>query len=174
MPRTTGPFPVFFPEVVDQEQLLYEVHDKGIGNWLGVDVQPAQSFKLSGEKTVTALEFMPYGFFGTFSGDITVSVETDNSGSPSGTLANVNATKIIIPYIVPGIVKVPFDVPFVLSGATTYWINLRAPAQTVGNYMIFHTTALTSAYADESTKAYYMGTWNDVVGQTYFKVYVRR
>ena len=172
MPRTSGPFPVFFPEVVDQQQLLYPIHDKGMGNWLGINVLPAQSFQLSGEKTFTAIEMMMDEVHG-FSGDVTVRIETDNAGSPSGILANPNASKILNPAL-SGIVKITFDVPFILNGDTKYWSVGRGPGQTMGNYWFLYGTGDTDSYLRGSTKAYYMGAWNVVAGQSYFKIYVRK
>ena len=171
--RKHSPMSMFFKsvsEVVDQEQLVH--NDTGyIGNAAGVTVFGAQSFKLSGEKTFTAIEGWCPGIGGSFSGDATTTIETDDSGKPSGILVNVNATKTWTPVV--GIVKTIFDVPFVLSGGTTYWIVIRCGAQTMGNYGL-NMINNKGGYANGHMSAYYMGSWHDApTSSLYFKLYVQ-
>jgi len=170
--RKHSPMSMFFKsvsEVVDQEQLVH--NDTGyIGNAAGVTVFGAQSFQLSGNKIVNALECNIEGIYGTFSGNITCTIETDDSDKPSGILADVNATKIMVPAV--GISRVQFAIPFELSGGTTYWIVNRCNVQTIGNYFA-NRADTTEPYANGHISAYYMGSWHSVASDSYFKIFVR-
>jgi len=171
--RKHSPMSMFFKsvsEVVDQEQLVH--NDTGyIGNAAGVTVFGAQSFQLSGEKTFTAIEGWCPGIGGSFSGDATTTIETDDSGKPSGNLVNINATKIIVPEA--GIIKYVFDVPFKLSGATTYWLVRRISEQTLGNYLGIWANS-EGGYDNGHASGFYLGTWHDGSPMcAWFKIYVR-
>ena len=167
----SSPLPTFFrPDVVDQEQTVANFESYA-GNKQGVSVSGAMSFQLSGEKTVTAVEFNFEGIHGTIDGNITFTIETDDDDKPSGNLVNINATKIIVPEA--GIIKYVFDVPFKLSGATTYWLVRRISEQTLGNYLGIWANS-EGGYDNGHASGFYLGTWHDGSPMcAWFKIYVR-
>lgn len=144
--------------------------DKGSEVWKPI----CQSFKLYGNQTIESIDLKCTDKNNTPTGNWSVRIETDNSGQPSGTLANANATKTQTPST-SGVFNVAFSTPFSLSSLTTYWIVINCDAQADQNYWYFsyntassYSNGLLGYYADGSFRSY-PTAFDDL----YFKIYVQ-
>jgi len=149
-----------YQEVVDQQQTLSD-NNASFGDIANSEYRNAQGFQLSGTKTVTAIELYINSKSGSPTGNWTIRIETNNAGVPSGTLANVNATKTVSS-IDSGTLKVSFTTPFSLSASTTYWIVLLCDNQSTNNNWQMARQIGSNAYANgtsaTSTNLKYMFT----------------
>jgi len=123
--------------------------DKIIGDSAGTEYAHAQSFQLSEAQTVKAVEVYLKKNAGT-PGDITVRIETDNAGAPSGTLANANATATISAFTDTSYAwkEAAFSSTFTLSSSTTYWLVLKTAAAANDNNYVWRVDASSPSYAD--------------------------
>lgn len=142
--------------------LITQDTGSGAGWGIGTSVDPfqlgeAQSFQLTSSFELTAIKLNMAANTGSPTGDITLRIETNNGGIPSGTLANANLTKTFTP-VASNWNTVTFDVSAVLSANTLYWIVLSVGAQTPGNYYNILTTT-PSAYADGNLAYNQAGSW---------------
>jgi hypothetical protein len=117
------------------------------GNLLGAIYENGQGFTLDAEATITEI-----GLYivqkGLFVGDLTVRIETSDGGDPpipSGTLANVNATKDATPVDATWVGFV-FNTSFILSASTLYYIVIYHTIQDENKYCTIGRTT-PSAYA---------------------------
>jgi hypothetical protein len=157
-------------EAVDQSATNAGVGDYWrLGDYGGVEYRLAQSFKLSGQVTVTAVEVKLWGSGGNPTGNWTLRIETDNAGYPSGTLANANASVVVVPPSAGNSVKGTFATPFILNASTTYWLKMDCDNQETNNR--WHMEISTSSYGSGKA-AYHDGSWHDVYRTPFwFKVY---
>lgn len=125
----SGDFFFFGDNLIVEESFTTFVHVslgvQTLGNSSGYRDKVAQSFKIGTSQTdIKAIE-MYFGRAGT-PGDITVRIETDSSGDPSGTLAHANLTTTITEASVgvPAWVRATFSSVGSLTSGTTYWIVL--------------------------------------------------
>ena len=159
-------------ETVDQSQTTAG-NNQTLGDSGDIEYKICQSFKLSGNLTVSAVELKQNSHTGTPSGDWTVRIETDLPGEPSGTLAHANASVAVSAPGDGNTVKCSFT-PFALSGATTYWIVISVDAQSTDtNWYLGRTSG---AYADGDLGEWdsASGTWYiyDGTRDLYFKIYI--
>jgi hypothetical protein len=161
-------------EIVDQQQTSYD-DEITLGDAAGTEYREAQGFQLSGTYTVTAIEIrQDHTQTGTPTGNWTLRIETDNSGKPSGTLANINSSVIVSPPGINTIVKGIFSIPFTLNASTIYWVVISCDNQSTGNAwrLSFNTTGGYSnglmVYNSDA------GDWTTMSGwDLYFKIYVQ-
>lgn len=146
---------------------------------LGASADPyqyriAQSFILTGTKIVTAVEVKNGTTAnGSPSGNWTLRIETDNSGAPSGTLADANASIVVTPPAINTIIKGTFATPFLLSPSTTYWLKIDCSNQSTNVYWNFNYDQ-DSGYADGVAKYSGDGTWFSLsTWDIYFKIYTK-
>ncbi len=106
-----------------------------IGDGAGTEYSNAQSFQIDATMTIKAIEAHLRKSGGT-PGDITVRIETNNAGVPSGTLANANATATIPAFTTStgSWINVEFTTAFQLTASTTYWLVLKTAAAANDNY----------------------------------------
>lgn len=99
-----------------------------VGDDGGTEHARAQSFQVDDDVYVEGVELYLRKSEGT-PGDITVRIETNNAGVPSGTLAHANATTTIPAFATTdyGWLTATFT-PFLLTGATTYHIVVKTAA----------------------------------------------
>jgi len=109
-------------ETVDQQQTDGTSTGLGFGNVGGQERRLAQSFQLSGDKTVIAVEVYCLQINAGPTGNWTLNIDTDSSGIPSNILANANATITDTPPGAGTAKKYTFATPFTLLDATTYHI----------------------------------------------------
>uniref|UniRef100_A0A6M3JUX9 Uncharacterized protein n=2 Tax=viral metagenome TaxID=1070528 RepID=A0A6M3JUX9_9ZZZZ len=158
-------------DYVDQSQIIGDV-DGNLGDVAGVEKRDAQSFKLSKSLTVTAVEVKQNTTTGTPSGNWTLRIETDNAGVPSGTLADANASIVVAPPGNGNVVKGTFATPFILAGATSYWLVVQCDNQTTNNRWTIGWDD-TPAYANGMAAQSNDGTWTAYSAyDLYFKIYV--
>lgn len=160
-------------EIIDQqstnEDSVYYLGDIG-----GYEHRCAQSFQLSGEKTITAVEIKEgTPVYGSPTGNWTLRIETDDSNKPSGILADVNATVVVTPPGVNTIVKGTFATPFTLSALTKYWLVVQCDNQSEDVKWRLAASEL-NPYANGSAADSLNGVWIVYVADDlYFKIYVQ-
>ena len=117
-----------FTTVTDHTVLQSLGRDAGFNN-----DKVTQSFQLSSGYDLTRLQFYMKKTGDPV--DISVRIETNNAGDPSGTLAHANAYGTILNQEVYGTgwVQCLLHGPATLSGTTTYWLVLTS-VNTTGNY----------------------------------------
>lgn len=160
-------------EVVDQQNTSGTVNAP-VGDIGGNERREAQGFQLSAQKTVNAIGLYFKNSLGTPTGDITVRIETDNSGDPSGTLADANATKTMS-ITESQFNKFEFATPFSLNGSTLYWIVIDCDDQSEGDRFNLAQNEAGNPYANgtESVSTDGGATWSaDANDDIQFKVYV--
>lgn len=128
-----------------------------VGPATTTNYREAQSFLLSGTSTVTTFSLKFLVNVGSPAGTVTVRIETDNAGLPSGTLADSNLTVDFVPTA-----SSVNSVNFASSGtiaAGTYWLVAQSTiVQTNGNAWILGIKSL-NPYPD-GINAYYDTMWN--------------
>lgn len=140
-------------------------------NDTAIDANPtkraAQSFKVSSYNTSVSVPMSQVVLFikknaGTTT-QLTVRVETNSSGVPSGTLADSNATATIAAITstsyAPTTVK--FSNPFNLLGSTTYWLVIKHTTEGSGNsqYFIESDTSGTNTYGNGNLATFASSAW---------------
>ncbi len=161
---------------INQSNPNYALTNTELGDVGGGEYRSAQSFKLVGNVTMTAVEVRGGDAkTGTPSGDWTLRIETDNgSDKPSGTLANVNASIVVTPPATNTIVKSSFATPFDLVAGTTYWLVVLCDNQTTNNYwnLSYNSGTFSVNYARSADSgATWYQTRSDL--QLYFKIYTK-
>lgn len=126
-----------------------------------VDADPAkraaQSFQLSNDSgstlTVSAISVFMKKNAGTTTG-LTVRIETDSAGVPSGTLANANLTGTISAFTPTSYAwkTVNFSTPAALSADTTYWLVVQHTTEGAGDSQYY--------WASDSSSPPYTGGVN--------------
>lgn len=121
--------------------------DHIVGDTGGTETAQAQSFQLAATTKVKAISLRLKKNAGT-PGDITVRVETNNAGDPSGTLADAAATGTITAFSTTSYdwVTVTFATAFSLTASTTYWIKLTTAAAANDNNYAWHADASSPTY----------------------------
>lgn len=133
----------------------------------------AQSVIFTEAKTISAITLLLANDQESPTGDWTIRIETDNSGVPSGTLVDADATVTDTP---PGWgeeKKYTFTNPCPVSGSTRYWIVVKCDDQAIDNYWRLSKT-LGTGYPDGTIATYssQTSTWS-TSGSTdlYFKLF---
>jgi hypothetical protein len=156
-------------EVVNQ-QSTNDQFGQYLGDTAGDEIRAGQGFILSSTTQVTAVEIRrDSGTTGTPSGNWTLRIETNNAGVPSGTLANANASIVVVPPAEDTVIKGTFATPFLLNGATTYWLVVECDNQTTNNYWKI---TMGAGYASGTSAIKTNATWvANASYDFYFKVY---
>jgi hypothetical protein len=127
-----------------------------IGDVDDIEYKSAQSFTLTDTKTITGIAIGFAAKTGTPTGTVTLRIETDNAGSPSGNLADANLTTTFTP-----INLASNNIMFSTSASLVsgiYWIVLLCDAQATNNR--WNTIKVTpSAYAGGFLSTYNGATW---------------
>lgn len=136
-----------------------------VGDTGSAVLKQAQRFKWLNDpyNGISAITLFAGSFTGTPTGDITVRIETDNAGSPSGTLAHANATATtsISQYQDK---TIDFPGSFSLTPNDYYHIVVSCGTQSVGSY--FSLKGRTGAYADGYLKYWNGSAWVDGLAGT--------
>lgn len=93
----------------------------------------AQSFILANDATITDVDL--YLNRNTGQGGIDIRIETEGSGTPSGTLADANAVCTIDHSSTPtsfAFANCTFSTSFELTASTTYWLHARRTVKEAG------------------------------------------
>ncbi len=160
-------------EQVDQQNALHEGAGAFVGDYLGHEYRGAQSFQLSDNLLVTAVEVGNTLNYNTPTGNWTLRIETDSSGVPSGSLADANASIVVAPPSPNNTVKGTFATPFNLTGSTTYWLVIQCDNQNSAGWQPFMKE--TNVYANGTRAVSDNGVWGVITGHDlYFKIYATK
>lgn len=156
---------------LDQEDYEESAEERHIvaGTNIAIDANPAvraaQSFKLSGYNStqtisLTNLYLLLRKVSGTTTA-LTVRIETDNAGAPSGTLADADATASITALSSTDFAWTKVSMASVrLSGDTTYWIVIQHTTEGSGDSKYFWSgDACSPSYANGNVSKYISATW---------------
>lgn len=161
---------ITYSEQIDQEQTGENAGSFNLGDANGTEYREAQSFQISGNYEVTAIGLKQGVSFGSPSGNWTIRIETDNENTPSGTLANENATFTAPPPGVNTEIKCTFLNRFALSSGTKYWIVMLCDNQSTN--VRFGILGNNAAYALGQEASSADGIWTARPYDLFFKVYV--
>lgn len=169
---------VTFTEVFDVNRMeWYESGadaDKLIGDVGGTETAQSQSFKLDEAMYVKGVDVYLKKNAGT-PGDITVTIETNSTDKPSGTLAAASLTGTIPAFTTAtyGWVHLEFATGASLSKATTYHVVLKTAAASNDNNYAWDADASSPAYTDGAMSVSTDGgaNWTAVsAADAYFRV----
>lgn len=127
----------------------------------------AQSFKIpagqSSSYLVTGVMLYLKKNAGTTT-DLTIRIETDTAGVPSGTLANANLTGTITAFSTAtyGWYFVKFTTPSLLTTSTTYWIVAKHTTEGSGTSQYFWGYKAAGTYTQGNLATYATGSWTAV------------
>ena len=147
--------------------------DRIIGDQAGTERAQSQSFQVDANVKIKALQVSLKLNAGT-PGDITVRIETNNAGVPSGTLVHADATATITAFTTTsyGWLTATFATAVSLSGSTVYWLVLKTAAAANDNNYAWASKS-TSGYADGNmaNSADGGGTWAAAATEdAYFRI----
>lgn len=134
----------------------------------------AQGFQVTGTQTVETIDLW-LKKVGSPVGTMTMRIETDTTGSPSGTLADANLTTTIAE---SGLgtsyadVTFTFSTPASISGSTAYWIVLSTSrAQSDTNYVVWGIDKSSPSYANGELKSELASSWSAETADGVFEVF---
>ncbi len=162
-----------FDETLDQSNTTND-EEQGLGDVNNDEWRVSQGFQLSGALTITSVEVKQGGsVVGSPTGNWTLRIETDSSGKPSGTLADANASIVVVPPGVNTIIKGTFATPFALSAATVYHLVIQCDNQSTNNRWTLRINT-SSVYASGNMCTFADAVWTIVsTRDMYFKVYIQ-
>lgn len=166
-------------EVVLADYLLNKDSDTAIT--ASTTVRAAQSFSVTavstGDCTLDAVDIFLKKNSGTTT-NLTVRIETNNAGVPSGTLVDASATGTITAFSTAtySYKRVTFNSTFSLSANVTYWIVLKHTTEGSGDSSYHWGADATSpTYTSGNAATYGSGTWTAVAGtDQLFRVWIIR
>jgi hypothetical protein len=138
------------------------------------DDKLAQSFEVTGTQTVASVDLRLKKTGGP-GGTMTLRIETDNSGEPSGTLADANLTTTLAESGLGSSyadATFTFSTPASISGSTTYWLVLstdRSASET--NYVAWGADGSTPSYADGAMMSEASSSWSAESKDAVFEVF---
>lgn len=145
-----------------------------LGKYGGHEVRVGQSFQLPMDGGVTKVSIYTGNDTGTPTGVVTLRIETNNAGFPSGTLVHVSATQTNADCKSIGWHEFVFSENIDLAALTTYWVVLDCDNQSDSNqYFNIGDDNLNNLYANGLTVQKYDGTWQayGTVTDICFRVY---
>ncbi len=133
----------------------------------------AQSFEVTGTQTVETVDLW-LKKVGSPTGTMTLRIETDNSGEPSGTLADANLTTTVAE---SGLgtsyadVSFTFSTPASISGSTTYWMVLSTDrSASESNYVHWGADGSSPGYANGQMMSEASSSWSAESKDAVFEV----
>lgn len=137
-----------------------------VGDVSNAEVKVGQCIKVTAATNVKEIKILAKATATAPTGDITVRLETETAGKPSGTLINVNATGTIANFAdTTNVWKTcTLSTAIPLAAATNYWVVLSAAAQAtdVGWEVAVNTA---NPYADGDVATYTPTTWTVQTGK---------
>lgn len=123
----------------------------------------SQSFQVTGDQSIGVIKLY-LKKVGAPTGTLTLRVETDTTGSPSGTLADVNATVTLAEDTLAtsyGWIIFTYATAYTLTGSTTYHAVLSTDRATdASNYVLWGADASSPEYASGEMKSQASSTWS--------------
>lgn len=146
-----------------------------VGDSVNVESRIAQSIQETFKMSVTDITLYANNKIGVISGNLVCKIETDNTGHPSGTLVDANATVNFTNPAVPATVVLTFPGSFILLPNTKYWIVVDCADQAQDIYVNF-AISTSSSYANGKTQIKTNGTWgsDSNTDDLYFILYGQR
>ena len=133
--------------------------------------KPAQSFTISVAAAIPKLSLI-LSKVGAPTGDVTLTIQTDTAGSPSGTPVT-NGTMTITAAEIganPTWINKTFTTAPILAASTLYWIVLTTTGGDVSNFVQWHYNNA-GGYANGSAK-YYVAAWAAIASSDFcFKIF---
>ena len=135
----------------------------------------SQSFQIQQDAEIDKIEIWIKDGPTAPTDNITIRIETDSAGVPSGTLVDANATGTMLQSAIDGTfawVEQTFT-PFVLVKDTVYHLKITIPTQTGGsrNHMLADMSSPTYTYGSQC-RSINGGAWATLVTHDlYFRVY---
>lgn len=149
--------------------------DKIVGDTGGTETAQSQGFQVDAAMKIKAVQLYLKKNAGT-PGDITVTIETDSTATPSGTKAETTNAVATIPAFTTATyswITVEFPAAFALAASTTYHIVLKTAAAANDNNYAWAADASSPGYAAGAMSASTDGgsTWSAVATtDAYFRV----
>lgn len=138
------------------------------------DSQLAQSFQVTGTTSVSSVRLW-LKKVGSPTGNLTVKIQTNSAGSPSGTTvtngtsATVAASTLATSY---GWIEFAFSTNPSLTGSTTYWLVLETTdSNSASHYVQWGADGSSPGYASGEMKSYDGSVWNAESKDACFEVY---
>ena len=127
-----------FPSTAFAEEIIQNFETGGdvalgIGDSGGTDYEWAIQVSLGIDYNITAVSLYVESETGDVVGDLTLRMETDTAGKPSGTLVHANATGTIADGDVNVVAWNKYSYTPFLAVAGTYWFRMYVPAQADNN-----------------------------------------
>lgn len=123
----------------------------------------AQGFQVTGAQTVGSVQLYMKKT-GSPTGTMTLRIETDSGGDPSGTLVDANATTTVAESSLTtsyGDIAFAFATSFSISGSTQYHIVLSTDRSTdTSNYVLWGADASSPSYANGEMKSEASSVWS--------------
>lgn len=153
----------YYDEAVVASSLTASTTDNPIDAASGAVKRASQSFQVSSMQSLTRVSLYLKKNAGTTTG-LTVRIETDSGGKPSGTLVASTATATISSFATTTyrFKYVSFSTPVVLSAATTYWIVCQHTTEGTGNSQYYWGSDSGGAYSGGNFATYASSTWTAV------------
>ncbi len=132
----------------------------------------AQSFQMAGSTTINQVRLY-LKKTGAPTGTMTLRIETDSAGSPSGTLADASATVTVAESSLAasyGYITFDFATNFTLSGSTTYWLVLSTDrAGDYNDFIYWGADGSSPGYASGEMKSH-IAAWAALTKDAVFDV----
>lgn len=174
---TTGT--VYTAETGDFDELIKTSYSTGSDSGQAITglttIRAAQSFQISATQDLTQVGLYLKKNAGTTT-ELTIRIETDTAGVPSGTLANASATTTITAFADTSYVwkKASFTA-FELTADTTYWIVAQHTTEGSGtSSYVWGSDASSPTYTLGSVANYASSTWTaDATSDAWFMVFTK-
>lgn len=140
-----------------------------VGPPAAISYKEAQSFVLSASSTITDVSLKFLANVGAPTGTMTLRIETDSAGAPSGTLAHANLTVNFTP-TASSVNSVNFASSATIAAGTYWFVQQTTAAQSAGNY--WNLGIMSGNPYASGVNAYYNGTvWANNTGyDEYFTI----
>lgn len=165
-----------YDEVIDQSYTSGQDGDQAIT--AATTVRASQGFKLSHAaqttRYITGGAVLLKKSAGTTTG-LTVRIETDSAGVPSGTLADSNLTTTIAAFTDTSYVwkTFTFATPATVTGSTQYHLVIKHTTEATGDSAyVWGKDGSSPGYADGAVSAYTSGSWATVAADALFMLFV--
>jgi len=137
------------------------------------DSELAQSFEVTGSQTVGTVDLW-LKKVGSPTGNLTVEIQTDSTGEPSGTaISNGTSGTVAASTLTTSYADITFTfgTPPSLSGSTTYWLVLKTTDSASDfNFVQWGADGSTPSYADGEMLSYDGAAWNAESKDAVFEV----
>ncbi len=134
----------------------------------------SQSFQVTGAQTLGSVNLW-LKKVGSPTDTMTLRIETDSAGSPSGTLVDANATTTVSESTLStsyGDILFTFASSFSISGSTTYWLVLSTDRSASGtDYVEWGADSSSPSYANGEMKSEASSTWSAESADAIFEVF---